>query len=227
MAPAGRRPLLLVVDPSTSYPEEQGARVAAGAWPGEFRVLRPALSRGDGPGPGTGYDADAVIVMGSRASVHDELPWLDELSAWMRPIVRGERRVPLFGICFGHQLLCHLAGGEVGPIDSRGRKLVGYEQTRLTGSRLLPELGAMEVVVSHREAVLSAPPGFRVRGRREDSPVDLAEHPERDVFGAQFHPEAREEFVRQAGLDPSGLTDALRRDNDAMIAAFQRLALGS
>ena len=225
MAPARRAPRLLIVDPSTGYPEGQGARVAAGDWPGEVRLLFPALSPGDGPDASTGYDTEGVIVLGSRASVHDDLDWLARLSDWLRPIVEGERDVPLLGICFGHQLVCHLAGGEVGMIDPDGHKLVAYERTQLDESRLVPDRVEMEVVASHKEGVLAAPPGFRVTGRRDCSPVDLVEHPERPVFGAQFHPEAREEFTGCAGLEPSGLTPAFRRDNDALLAAFRTIAL--
>ena len=37
------RPRLLVIDPSIVWPEEEGVAEVIGDWPGESRILRPAL----------------------------------------------------------------------------------------------------------------------------------------------------------------------------------------
>ncbi|RMF72506.1 MAG: hypothetical protein D6738_11055, partial [Acidobacteria bacterium] len=101
---------LVVIDPSIERAEHEGARNAAGDWPGPVRILRPALEPGTPLDARVLDDADAVIVLGSAASVHDERPWLAALAALLAPVIRGARDLPLLGICFGHQLLAHLAG---------------------------------------------------------------------------------------------------------------------
>ena len=118
------RPALWIVDPSLVTPEDRGVSEILKDWPGSFRVFRPGLNEGDEPDV-LDYAADGVVVMGSAASVHDSLPWMSRLGAWLTPILSGEPRIPLLGICFGHQLIAHLAGGKVEFFDAARTKLEG------------------------------------------------------------------------------------------------------
>jgi GMP synthase (glutamine-hydrolysing) len=213
---------LLVVDPSVAYPEDDGVATVLRGWPGEAAVLQPALRPGDGPAPGSSYEVAGVVVLGSRASVHDDVPWLRGLGAWLDPILAGAVRVPLFGICFGHQLVAHRAGGVVGPLAG-GREL-GLRETLLQGGRLLPGRRSLRVVASHAEEVKRLPFGYRAVASRERVPVDGLEHDRLPIFGFQFHPEARGSFLAARGLDPAAI-GAAAEDGDRLIAAFHRLAL--
>jgi GMP synthase-like glutamine amidotransferase len=220
-----REPRLIVVDPSVRRPEDQGFEEVRRGWKGDVRLLRPALRPGDGPAPGAGYDADAVVVMGSAASVHDDLPWLGPFLAWAAPIVRGEVDVPLLGICFGHQVVGHLAGGSVRHLDPERGKRVGVETTRVSGSRLLPGDHELRVVVSHCEIVSELPSGFRETATRLPGSVEVLEHETRPVFGVQFHPEARDEFARAAGIAPDLVDARVRDDGRKILDAFRELVL--
>jgi len=215
---------LWIIDPSVMRPEEQGVAAVAREWAGEVRVFRSALSPGDGPGRDSGYATDGVVLMGSAASVYDRLNWLGELEAWVRPIVRGEVELPLLGICFGHQLIAHCAGAAVGFVHEERTKLVGVEESRITGSRLLPDRDALRVVVSHREEVKACPDGFDVVARRGRIAVDGIEHRERPVFSFQFHPEAGAEFASHAGIDAALLDERQRSDSYRLLDAFRRHA---
>ena len=218
-------PPLLVIDPSTSFPETEGLARIAQAWRGEWRVLRPALS-GDGPGHDTPYDVSAVVVMGSRASVHDDHRWLAQLCDWLRPIVRGSIRLPLLGICFGHQLIAHLAGGEVDRVAADGRKLLGVADSELERSRLLAA-GQLRVVISHCEEVKSLPSRFHRSSHRAPVRFDGLEHDELPIFGFQFHPEAGAGFLAARGVSV-GEHDAqtLERDSARVLEAFASFARG-
>jgi GMP synthase (glutamine-hydrolysing) len=96
--------------------------------------------------------------------------------------------VPVLGICYGQQLMAQELGGEVG---RTGRSEFG--KTAFTGvvdSLLLagqPE--SQTVWMSHNDAVVRAPEGFRVIGSTEVTPVAAFEDPERGFFGVQYHPE--------------------------------------
>lgn len=54
---------------------------------------------------------DAVVPLGSRWGVNDELPWMASEAAMMRDA--QEAGVPMLGVCFGGQLLAHALGGSV------------------------------------------------------------------------------------------------------------------
>lgn len=223
---SGRRLHLLVIDPSLESPEVQGADEVARGWPGRVTRLRPALASGERIGREWGYDdIDAVVVMGSRASVHDEYDWQDDLAAWLAPLVRGEAVVPCLGICYGHQLLAHLAGGQVALSEPGGAKRVGVETTELAASRLLGEPSRRVVVVSHRERVRTPPDGWRVFGRRDGSPIDAIEHPALPLWGVQFHPEARDRFACRAGIDLGDRLADVERDGRDILEAFRDRAL--
>ncbi len=55
------------------------------------------------------------IVPGSRRSVYDDLEWLPRLSRWVRRAI--DSRVPLVGVCFGHQLVAQVLGAPVTRIE--------------------------------------------------------------------------------------------------------------
>jgi GMP synthase (glutamine-hydrolysing) len=218
---------LWVIDPSIHYAEDECVERVLAGWQGERRVFRPSLSPGDGPGPGDAYDTDGVVVLGSSASVYDALGWLDDLSAWMKPLLDGSRRLPLLGICFGHQLVAHLAGARIGVLRADGGKEFGLRETCLEGGSLVPGRHDLRVVVSHREAVETLPHGYRVTARRPEVPIDGLEHDSLPVFTFQFHPEARREFVARRGLDPAAIDDRLVGDSDRLLDAFRRRVLSS
>jgi GMP synthase (glutamine-hydrolysing) len=95
---------------------------------------------------------------------------------------------PILGICFGHQLLAKLFGGEL----AHGRdRQYGPTPVRCDPSaRLfagLPE--EQSVWMSHGDHVAQVPPGFRVTATTDSCPVAAYEAVDRNVFGLQFHPE--------------------------------------
>ena len=124
----------------------------------------------------------AIILSGGPKSVHVEgAPSLD-------PAIY-DLGIPILGICYGVQLIAQQLGGEV------GRGLRGeYGRAELTvtdaTSQLLGGLPAEhQVWMSHFDAVVRAPEGFVATARTPDAPVAALEHPDRRIWGVQFHPE--------------------------------------
>jgi len=66
---------------------------------------------------------------------------------------------------------------------------------------------------------------FRVVADRGTSAFDAFEHGEREVFGVQFHPEARGDFARSAGIDPAEIDARLIDDGRRLLSAFRTRAL--
>ncbi|HEX5757463.1 MAG TPA: glutamine amidotransferase, partial [Arenimonas sp.] len=61
-----------------------------------------------------------VFITGSGAMVTDREPWSERSADWLRDAAHAG--LPLFGICYGHQLIAHALGGEVG-YNPRGREM--------------------------------------------------------------------------------------------------------
>jgi GMP synthase (glutamine-hydrolysing) len=138
-------------------------------------------------------DVAGVVMFGSGASVHDRLAWQDALSAWLKP--RADRGLPVLGLCYGHQLLAHLFGGEIDFLFEDHRKLRGYRDVTLVENRLWGAERSGPLVVSHREAVVGCPEGFDVVGCTQITQIEAIAHRELPLWGLQAHPEATAEFL--------------------------------
>lgn len=95
---------------------------------------------------------------------------------------------PLLGICYGFQLLCVLAGGEVTPSLSReygySRLYIDDEKSPLFAG--LP--GEIDVWLSHGDYVKTLPPGFSGIAHTKHA-LNGFQDISRRLFGVQFHPE--------------------------------------
>ena len=68
---------------------------------------------------------DALIVSGSEKSVYDDICWHDDVSNVLHE--SREMGKPIFGICFGHQIMASTFGGEVR--RSSGDAFIGVKKT--------------------------------------------------------------------------------------------------
>ncbi|MBC7327475.1 glutamine-hydrolyzing GMP synthase [bacterium] len=119
--------------------------------------------------------------------------------------------IPILGICYGHQLISYMLGGEV----VKGEK-AEYGKTELfvvddsdIFVGLNPDLIAW---MSHSDVVIKPPPGFKITAYTRTTPVAAMSNPEKRIFGVQFHPEVvhtpwgieiiRNFLYNQAGCQP-------------------------
>ena len=65
-----------------------------------------------GAAPPAHADCRAVILTGSAHMVDERQPWSEALRPWLQEAVA--RALPIFAICYGHQLLADALGGTVG-----------------------------------------------------------------------------------------------------------------
>ncbi len=191
-----------------------------------------------------------VVVTGSPAMVSERLPWSERAAQWLGDAVALE--VPVLGVCYGHQLLAHALGGEVGP-NPKGREIgtimVERSEDPDSGSSVRgPRSGdplwdgvpaQFPQHTTHSESVLQLPPGARLLARTALDP-NHAFAVGRRAWGVQFHPEfdaaimrsylaERAEDLAREGLD----AEALRKDvrdclwGAKLLRRFARIALDS
>ncbi len=178
--------------------------------PGEVEVA--AVHLGD-PLPAVERIA-GVVITGSVAMVSARESWSERAAAWLAQLVAADA-VPALGLCYGHQLLAHALGGEVGP-NPNGREM-GTVEVHFEADALSPlfEPGVFPGHASHLEAVLRPPPGARVLARTALDPHSALQYGPRQ-WGTQFHPEfdaeilrhyveARREVLVQEGRDPDAM----------------------
>jgi GMP synthase (glutamine-hydrolysing) len=90
-----------------------------------------------------------------------------------------ELGIPVFGICYGMQLMIHTLGGKIEPA-SPGE--FGVFDAEFRGQK-------RKVLMSHSDRVTALPPGFTCIGSTAICPVAAAEDKNRKFIATQFHPE--------------------------------------
>ena len=194
---------------------EEWIAAGMGLASGEFRVVAPY--RGE-PLPQPDKVSGAVLT-GSGAMVTDAAAWMEETAVWLREAV--QQRLPLLGICFGHQLLAHALGGEVA-YNPAGVE-VGSRHITLQGTALDdPLLGALPpefiAQLSHRQSVRRLPPGARLLAHSEMEPHQAFAVGD-CAWGIQFHPEFDEAIIRHFIDYYRGQLRLEGRDAEALIAS--------
>lgn len=157
-----------------------------------------------------------VVVTGSPAMVTDRADWSEASAAWLARIVETDA-VPVLGICYGHQLLAHALGGEVGA-NPNGREM-GTVEVRHDAAAIADDpvlIGESEPGhMSHLESVLRPPTDAQVLATTDleahavlkfgPRQWGLQYHPEFDRDIMQRYVEARREILAGEGLDPDAM----------------------
>jgi len=122
-------------------------------------------------------DFDGVVVSGSELGVYDVSPWMLPLRDFLCAV--RDARKPMFGICFGHQVMADTFGG-------RAEKAVCGE---VVGRRIY-RCGDVTFAahVWHQDQVTLVPPGATVTGAADYCPIGMLEY-EFPGLSVQFHPE--------------------------------------
>ncbi|HEX7621755.1 MAG TPA: glutamine-hydrolyzing GMP synthase [Anaerolineales bacterium] len=118
------------------------------------------------------------ILSGGPASVYAE-------GAPTLPGYIIESSLPVFGICYGMQLLVHTLGGKVDP--STQREYGPADIQPLIPGTILDVLS--RVWMSHGDRIMEMPPGFVAMAKSGNSPIAAMGDFARKYFAVQFHPE--------------------------------------
>ena len=167
----------------------------------------------------------AVILSGGPGSV----PQADSPRA---PDYLFEMGVPLFGICYGQQVMMEQLGGRVesGHHAEFGRAYVEPATGHTTDGIFagLFETGREQVWMSHGDRVTKLAPGFDVIGTSPNAPFAMIADEARRFYAVQFHPEVHHtpngaqmlgNFLRLAGFKGDWTMGAYREEAIAKIRA--------
>jgi GMP synthase (glutamine-hydrolysing) len=170
---------------------EQWIAAGMGLTPQETLVVAPQL----GEALPACDSISGVVITGSGNMVTDGAPWMEESAAWLREAVA--QKVPLLGICFGHQLLAHALGGTV-DYNPAGVEVGSVTVTLQPAARHDPLLAALPArftaQLSHRQSVRRLPEGARLLASSAMDPHQAFVYGE-SAWGLQFHPEFDQAIV--------------------------------
>ena len=126
-------------------------------------------------------DYKGIIFTGGPNSVYDPAtPHYD-------PAVL-DLGIPILGICYGHQLLAWMAGGEIASAGSISE--YGKVKLRHRGGALFAGVPDESVCwMSHTDYVKTAPAGFVITASTGHCPCAAMADEARKLYAVQFHPE--------------------------------------
>lgn len=143
--------------------------------------------------PGSSDHFDGFIITGSKKSLEDNLPWMEELRSAIRT------RKPVLGICFGHQLIADMLGGNVSRITEGynfGYEMITLKQQGVKHPIFKDIPSPLLTFSSHRFLVKAPPPGGVViaEGR-----CGIQGFVKGNYIGLQFHPDISPSMALRLG----------------------------
>jgi GMP synthase (glutamine-hydrolysing) len=135
------------------------------------------------------FNPQGIILSGGPNSVY-------EADEWKAPQIVFELGVPVLGVCYGMQTMASQLGGKV---ERSNKREFGYAEMRARGHSLLFEgiqdrttvegHGLLDVWMSHGDKVTELPPGFKLIGSNDATPIAAMADEARHFYAVQFHPE--------------------------------------
>ena len=100
-------------------------------------------------------------------------------------------KIPILGICFGHQILSKFNGGKVKQSKHRefGLANIYKKKDSLIIKNFFNKKKIIKVWMSHADQVSKLPKNFRVIASSSNSKFAIVESKLDKFFGVQFHPE--------------------------------------
>jgi GMP synthase (glutamine-hydrolysing) len=137
-----------------------------------------------------------VIVTGSHAMVTDELPWSLKTEAFIRELV--DAKVPLLGICYGHQLIAKSLGGVVA-YHPKGMELgtvtIKMHENAKNDALFGSFAQTFDAHVVHAQSVITLPKNALVLASNDFEAHHIFKI-EPSTWGVQFHPEYNEAIMK-------------------------------
>jgi len=128
----------------------------------------------------TKLNPKGIIFSGGPASVYNSGAPIPENKIF-------EMKLPILGICYGHQLIVNNYGGKVKRVNKEyGSSLLTIDDD----SNLLSGLGkSIRAWMSHGDEAEQIPKNFEVIGHTESAKAAAIANMEKLIYGIQFHPE--------------------------------------
>lgn len=132
------------------------------------------------------HDYDFYITTGSKSSVYDNKPWIEELIVFTQKLDRHKKK--LIGICFGHQIIAMAFHQMVEKSDKGWGIGISVNQMMMVPDWMSEKRQELNILVSHQDQVVSLPEDAIVIAKSSFCPFFMVQW--NDYFlSIQGHPE--------------------------------------
>lgn len=99
-----------------------------------------------------------------------------------------EKGIPLLGLCYGHQLIAHMANGKIGPAEKKE-----FGETEIIIDKQSKILNSIDkhtkVWMNHGDSILKLPNNYESIAHSANTPIAAFKHKKLPIYGMQWHPE--------------------------------------
>ncbi|WP_448533053.1 glutamine-hydrolyzing GMP synthase [Parathermosynechococcus lividus] len=170
-----QRQLIVILDFGSQYSELIARRIR------ETHVYSEVISHRTSADQLAQLAPKGIILSGGPSSVYDDHAPQCDPAIW-------ELGIPILGVCYGMQLMVQQLGGTVerATAGEYGKAALSIDDP----TDLLTNVEQDTIMwMSHGDSVSKLPPGFRRLAHTQNTPMAAIAHPERKLYGVQFHPE--------------------------------------
>ncbi len=169
-------------------------RLCSGLRPHQLQVIDVAAGEALPPV----QDVAGAMITGSAAMVTECATWSERTAGWIRDAMDVE--LPLFGVCYGHQLMAHALGGRVDYLP--GGREIGTQPIELLV--LLRDADPLAITAAQPLSVHTPPTNRAYSSHHLALPcwpappaihIQLLRHSPQAI-STQFHPEFNAEVMR-------------------------------
>ncbi len=137
---------------------------------------------------------EVVIITGSAYGVYDAPDWVNDLREFIRQSY--EAKIPMLGICFGHQIMADALGGRVEKSQKGwgiGRHIYSFRQKPpfMNGAK-----EKVAIAASHQDQVIKAPKEAEIFLSSEFTPIAGLLYKNNAAISLQPHPEFDVEYAK-------------------------------
>jgi GMP synthase (glutamine-hydrolysing) len=155
-------------------------------------------------------DIAGAIITGSWSMVTDREGWSERVAEWIRSAFKIA--VPVFGVCYGHQLMAHALGGRVDYLADGaelGTLPVTLDARGIEDAALLDYPATFQAHLSHSQTVVELPAGATCLAYSARDKHQIVRYTDKSM-SVQFHPEFTDALItycvsqRQTTVAPIG-----------------------
>ena len=210
---------LMIIDPSLDTPELESYNSLTSKSPFRTSYHLPAIHNPKSM-ENKIEKACGLILMGSAASVHDSFQWMKTIEVIINKAI--DNKVPILGICFGHQFLAHIFGGTINFLWESTKK-VGIRKVKVNNNSFIQESCEGYLLYSHKEGVTQCPKNFDIFGSSSMVEIEAIAHRNLPIWSFQTHIEASKTFAKRIGVNQNNFEKTKSLSNKLLNAFFNKL----